>query len=554
MSRVTNFIDRFVSAVDPVRGRQRFIERRRQEFSEKAAEITRQRLENKRREFAAGGGFQSAENSNDAASWLTSKLSPDSALEQDRPAMIERADSAVKNFELATSHVEGRVIRVVGCGFTVQPELDPEELGISEEEAEKTNRMLRKDWDRLTERIGKHGEWLYEIQQQMQRYWERRGEWFVLFGDKTDPLSPVSLKVEVIHPDRVSTPPGKDGNPRVRMGIQLDDDGCAVGAWVQDVQPGDNLEFKQTWTYYSYKSSNGLPRLMHHFDRRDSRQHRGFPRMQVGTKQLKNNEEYAEAETERNYVGACMAAFVRTDLPEEQAMASTGAVEDSSGRRLRDIQPSMFHYIGQTDEVQFSNPSGAPTTYKDFIEAGDRKFAAGCGTPYEMLTGNWGSLAYNAARIIWNMDEAAVDVLQMGHFKFVQACYWHYVTRMVTTGEFEVDSVDFRSRPWAYCACRVIPPARASIDPSREDRNDLVLIEAGVQPHSDFVERRTGEPSEKIYRRIERNRKQMDKFGLEPHMPNMGRDEETAGTSPTQPGDTNQQSSDANSERQAVGV
>ena len=562
MSRIT-LLDRFVNYMDPVRGQARIAERNRQEFSEKRAEVTRQALDRKKREYASGGGFQSAENSRDAASWLTSKLSPLSALEQDRPTMIERADSVYKNYELGTAHVENRVVRVVGCGFTIQPELDYEEIGISEDEAEKKNQQLRKGWERLVQRIGKHGEWLYEQQQLMQRYWERRGEFFVLFGDEYDPLSPVTEKTEVIHPDRISTPSSRGsvsnecpwlGDDFVRIGIQLDKKGKAIGCYAQDCHPGDAVETKQTWTYYPYVLSNGLPRMFHHFDRRDSRQYRGYPRMQVGTKQVKNVEEYVEAEIERNYVAACHAAIVRTEMPAEDAMGATGVVEDANGKRVREIQPSMFHYVGTADEVTLSNPSGAPVSFDQFVKSRNRAFASGCGTPYEMLTGDWGNLAYNAARIIWNMDEAAVDVAQMGHIKFILAAYAHFITRMVVTGQLPVDPIEFRSMPWAYWACRVIPPARASIDPAREDRNDLVNVEAGVIPHSDVVERKTGEPADKIYRRIKANRKAMADAGLDPHMPNMGRDENTAGTSPTQPGDSNQQSSDANSDRQAAGV
>jgi capsid protein len=141
----------------------------------------------------------------------------------------------------------------------------------------------------------------------------------------------------------------------------------------------------------------------------------------------------------------------------------------------------------------------------------------------------------------------------MGHYKAVLAIYQHYVTRMVSSGQLDVDPVAYRAEPWLYWSVRVIPPARASIDPSREDRNELVNVESCIQPHSDVVERKTGEPAEKIYRRIQRNRKMMEKYELEVHMPNMGRDE-GGENSPTQPGDKNQESSDANSDRQAVGA
>ena len=103
-----------VNAVSPRRGNQRMAARVQREHFERVRAERENRPRRDRSEFSAGG-FQSAEHSRDSRSWMTSQLSPDSALEFDRQTMIERADSAVKNYELATNHVEGRVIRVAGC-------------------------------------------------------------------------------------------------------------------------------------------------------------------------------------------------------------------------------------------------------------------------------------------------------------------------------------------------------------------------------------------------------------------------------------------------------
>lgn len=472
--------------------------------------------------------------------------------------MIERADSARKNYELGTAHIEGRRVRVVGCGFTIDPDIDFEEVEQSEETVEEWNSTLRRNWERTASRLGKRGEELWELQQLCQEYWERRGEWFMLVGDRYDPLAPTTLKAEVIHPDRVTTPPSEGsvknrdvapwiGLEFVRMGVQLTREMDIAGYYVRDTHPGDDKLFKETWTFYPATYPNGLPRMIHHFHRVDEGQHRGFPRMQVGTKRLKNSEDYDEAERDRNYVGACLAAIVRSDMPTEDAMASTGVVTHTDGRRDRDINPGMIHYVGEADGVETTNPGGAPQSFSDYMEYEGRMFAAGAGSPYEMLTGNWQNLAYNAARIIWNLDEATVDVLQKGHIKTMLSIYAHFVTRMVVTGEVEIDPVAYRSAPWQYWAGRPIPPARASIDPSREDRNELVLIESGIKPHSDMVERKTGQPASSIYRRIFQNFKLMNLWKINTTMPNMGRDAKT-GNAPTQAGDKNQQSSDANSE------
>lgn len=560
--RLGTFVDNCIYAVNPQLGNARWAARQRREIAEQVVERRNKRFllsaDRDDRDIRTGGGFQSASRSADQANWMTSRLSPDSSLELDREEMILRADSARKNYELGTAHVEGRRIRVVGCGFTIDPDIDFEEVEQSEETVDKWNATLRKNWERTACRLGKRGEEFWELQQLCQEYWERRGEWFMLVGDRYDALAPTTLKAEVIHPDRVSTPPSDAsvknrqdapwiGQQHVRMGVQLNEDGDPVGYYVRDTHPGDDKLLKETWTYYPTVYPNGLPRMIHHFHRIDEGQHRGFPRYQVGTKRLKNSEDYDEAERDRNYVGACLAAIVRSDLPADDVMASTGVVTQSDGRRERDINPGMIHYVGEADGVETTNPGGAPQSFEKYMEYEGRMFAAGAGSPYEMLTGNWQNLAYNAARIIWNLDEAAVDVLQKGHVKTMLAVYAHYVTRMVVTGRVEIDQVEYRAAPWMYWAGRPIPPARASIDPSREDRNEMVLIEGGIKPHSDMVERKTGQPASTIYRRIYQCFKLMKLWNINTTMPNMGRDGGEP-NSPTQAGDKNQASSDANSE------
>jgi lambda family phage portal protein len=552
LGRFSKAIDSVVTAFSPVRGLRRAEARTRLSVAEKTSNFLDENLERilRRKAELSAGGFQSADQSRSAHSWMTSRLSPDSALEADRQTMIERTDSAIKNYELAVNHVEGRVVRVAGCGMTVDPDI-VEADGISAEQATELNHTLRDNWERTAERIGKHDEALWEIQHLIQRNWEERGEWFILIGDEYDPLSPTTLKIEVIDPDRVSTPPGMEADKKVRMGVEMDDSGDVIAYHVKVSQPGDTVDVRENWKRIEAKYSNGLPRIIHHFARKKARQHRGFPQMQVGQKRLKNAEEYAEAELERNWIASCFAAFVSSDLEMGDAMNSHGVVTDGSGNRIRDINPGTIHYKGLGDSVEFSNPSGAPTTFQQFMEYEGRMFAAGCNTSYELLANTWSGLSYSAGRILWNVEEGVCSVLQKGHIKTITAIYRHFVTRCVTSGLIEVSQAAYRSQPWLYWAATVIPPAKASIDPAREDRNDLTLVEAGVIPHSTVVEKKNGMPADKVYQRINRNRREMEENDINTTMPNMGRDKQNP---PTQIGDANQASSDANSERQESGV
>lgn len=477
--------------------------------------------------------------------------------------MIERADSAVKNYEIAANHVEGRVIRVAGCGMTVDPEIGFDEDGpISESQGEEWNRILRVHWEQVCERIGKNGQSLplelWEVQHALQRDFERRGEWFLLIGDEYDPLSPLTLKIEVINPDCIETPPEKAGDKSVRMGIQLDANNRPVGCWRRESHPGDALNWKFAYVYEPFTLPNGLPRVIHHFYRIWDGQHRGFPQMQVGVGRLKNAEEYDQAELERNFVAACHVGVIRSDLPFGAIAESHGALEDSDGRRVREMSPGQFVYAGPTDQVAFNNPSGPSDGFGPYIEHEGRMFAAGCGTHYELLSGDWKAMSYSTARLLWNVEDATTSILQLGHEKTVKWLYRHFVTRAIHAGLIDADIIAYRSNPWPFWSARVIYPAKASIDPSREDRNEMVHAEAAMKPGGEMAERLNGKPAREVYAAVQRDRKLRKKYGLEEHLPQMGRDMEltpakpgATGRTPTQRGDVNQESSDANSAKQA---
>lgn len=554
-SRLASFCDWFIDSVSPIRGNKRKAARLlRARFEANAERIRNRPID----QFSGAGGFQSAESSRDAANWLKSRLSPNSALEEDRQEMHERVDSAFKNYELATSFGEGRVTRVAGRGMTVEPEIGFDEADDGEitEQQEKWNRILRTHWEIVAERMGKNGEELWQLQHQMQRDFDRRGEIWVLIGDEYDPLSPITQKAEVVDPDLISTPDDKAGDKTVRMGVQLDALGRGVGCYIRESHPGDTLDVKYKWRYEPFTLPNGLPRVIRAFDAHRST--RGYARMQVATKRLKNSEDYDEAELERNFVAACHIGIVHSDLDAEDASERMGAIVDSEGRRVSDMAPGRLLYGGAADQVEFNNPSGPTATFEPYMQHQARQFAAGVGAAYEVVAGDWRGISYSNGRLIWNVEYETVGVIQLFHEFAVKWLYRHFVTRMILAGLVDVDILEYRSNPWPFWAARVIYPPKLSVDPAREDRGELVNIEAGMQPGGEMAERINGKPARLVYAAVKRDRALRKRYGLEEHLPQMNRDQElnpepTDGA-PTQSGDANQDSSDANSDKQTTGA
>lgn len=544
--------DRLVRAISPEAGNRRAAARVRYRMGERMRERM-ERIQARRDEeriYGSGhGGFQSAEQRRHDESWLKSNRSPQTNLEEAREEMLERADSAYKNYELGTAFVEGRAVRIVGTGATLDPNIQEAE-GITEAQAEGWNDSLREAWQRQVERIGKGGQELWEIQQTIQRHWDRHGEFFILVGDVEDPLAPTSLKLEVIHPNRVETPPEESGNKLVRQGVKLKRVGKSfevAGYYIRDTHPNDDYDVEETYTFYQATFPNGLKRVIHEFCETEAGMRRGFPRMQVGFSRLKNSEEYEEAELERNWANSCVTAFVRTDLTVGQA--TEGDVVDADGKRVRDMSAGQIQYLGLADDITTNNPSGAPNTFADYMKWQAMKFAAGAGTSYPVLMNDFGGMNYISGRLTKIADQETNSVAHLRQVKAVRQVYQHFVTRAATgpSAFFSPDPVLFRSSPWLFWAVRIVPPARASIDPAKEDRGDLLLVEASIKPASDLVEAKTGMPARDVYKRVARDRAMRRENGLEENMPQMGRDPQDEAV-PTQAGDSNDEASDANTE------
>ena len=543
---LTAAVDGAVGIVSPRRAIQRKTMRNMSQFLDRRHDARMARLESGESlsgwgaSSSGGGGFRSAERSRDSHSWLTSLLSPDAALEHDLEEMRSRANSAYKNYELARAHVERRVQRVIGCGITMRPAVRVVEGLINDAQAKALNRQISDSLERTLPRLGHHGEPFHVIQRMVERHWEKDGEAFVLFGDKADRMSPVTLKLEVIHPRRVETPPSQRANPLVRMGIVYNRRGDKAGFYVRSKHPGDNKEFEVKHDFIPATYKNGLPRMLHLYDKLEAGQSRGYPHLQVSLSRFKNTEEYEDADLERNIIAGSHAAFVTTEADPSQLAELYGTdVKDVTGQRYEDIEPGMIKYLSPLEKIDFNSPPGPQAAFVPYIEHQGRMAAAGVGSSYEMMSGNWKGLSYSAAKAIWNDEQIPIDCRRKDiSMMLLVPTYQHIVTRLVIgDGLVGVDAVQYRSEPWHYWRMRSIAPKRYSLDPQREGASDERDVANGFAVAADVVEQRTGEPAEDVYEAMEQDIKAREDKGIINPQPKGGG---------TELGDDNPESSEAN--------
>lgn len=296
--KVGAFVDQVVYAFRPIAGAKRI------QFRKRFREVSMRAHEGATSDETRG------------SSWIGSRLSPDSALEEDLQDLRVRSIELYRN-DSAGGAVDTRVNLVVSYGFTPQASILPRD-GVSQEQADLWNDQLELVYDQLYGRIcvtGKESLW------QALRLAERNhcvyGESFTVLSDVGHPDKPVPLTIEVIDPERVETPLEKINDPRVRMGIEYDAKGRIVAYYVRRTHPGDTK--KLDFTYDRIDAS----RVLHVFEKWFAGQSRGYPWLTRTLNRIKDRKDLGEATIIAAQVEACFAVFITGASPYGDAVAAT---------------------------------------------------------------------------------------------------------------------------------------------------------------------------------------------------------------------------------------
>lgn len=432
--RVGAFVDRLVFAFAPVAGGKRMEFRRRYHDAK----------------MTAHDGAKADETRGSA--WISSRLSPDAALEEDLGDLRTRSRELYRNDSIGGA-VDTRVNLVVSYGFTPQAAIQPRD-GISQEQADQWNDQLELVYDQLYSRIVVNGkESLWQAQRLIERHHAFDGESFTILSDVGNPDKPVPLAIEVIDPERVETPVDKISNPRIRMGIEYDAKGRIVAYYVRRTHPGD---IKRLDLSYDRIDAS---RVLHVFEKWFAGQSRGYPWMTRALTRIKDGKDLGEATIIAAQVEACFAAFVKGTNPMAAALGNAAGTTNS-GQRYQEVRPGGIHYLAANEEVSFGSPSRPGNTFAPFMEWNDRSKAAGMNFPYEMLAKNWGGLSFAAGRLSLADARLFVKSQQKLHIESWLCPIWgRMVEEAVIVGAVDIPPRLYQRSPWVFRAHEWGPPA-----------------------------------------------------------------------------------------------
>lgn len=218
-----------------------------------------------------------------------------------------------------------------------------------------------------------------------------------ILSDKKRKRGRVPLVIEVVDPDRLSTPPHETGNPLCRFGVLKDRDGEITHYYIQKSHPNDDMEWKYDWEKVP------ADRVCHVFEKWFAGQSRGLPWFTRALHRILDGEDLTEAGIVAAQVEACFVGTIAPPpavglTPEQVARNMADAVENA--KNFKDIQPGTMRVVPHGSVTTFGSPPHGSNTVATLQELNYRRIAGALNMAYEMLLKDWRGVSFAGGRLV----------------------------------------------------------------------------------------------------------------------------------------------------------
>ncbi|MCC8078957.1 MAG: phage portal protein, partial [Oscillospiraceae bacterium] len=408
--------------------------------------------------------------------------------------------------------------KVVGVGLTLKSVIDREVLGMTPDAAKEWQRRTEKEfrlWADKKSSCDATGMNDFKGMQQLALVsWLMSGDVFAaLKRRKPTAASPYSLRVHLIEADRVRTPielggnlawaaasegRAKNGN-RIFDGVEVDDDGAVTAYYVHNTYPWQITSTATEWNRIeAYGKQTGMPNILHIMNSERCDQYRGVTYLAQVMEPLLQLRRFTESSLMAALVQSLFTAWIYTDTNPTQipinevgggdiaGVPSLNPREDNMSESPNEYEmgPGTVLHLQEGEKVAFGSPNIPSTGFDSFVKTFCRLIGAGLDIPYDVLIKEYNS-SYSASRAAlqdaWDNFRTRRSWLVSD---FCQPTYEVWLAEAVARGR--ITAPGFFSDPLiraAWCSAQWIGPVQASLDPLKEAKAAVMLIQSGIKTH-----------------------------------------------------------------------
>lgn len=448
-------------------------------------------------------------------SFIPRSTAPSEDIDRNNYTLRQRGRMLYMSSPVATSAINTNRTKVVGVGLTLKSSIDHETLGLSAQQA--------KAWQKRTER--EFALWANDraacdatgmndftgLQQLALISWLMSGDVFALFQRREGNwLRPYSLRIHLIEADRVRTPgsmgagliPLTEGrNPdngnRIYDGVEVDAGGMVTAYYVHNTYPWQRMsEPEKHQRIEAYGEHTGLPNILHIMNSERCDQYRGVTYLAQVIEPLLQLRRYTDSALMAALVQSFFTAWIITNagadgIPFNEVGAGdvVGVPSENPGGISRsanelEMGAGTVNMLQPGEDVKFGNPTMPVTGFDSFVKSFCQMIGAGLGIPYDVLIKEYNS-SYSSARAAL-LDAWEDFRMRRAWFvsDFCQPVYEMWLSEAVALGR--VKAPGFFSDPLtraAWCGARWIGPVQGSLDPLKEAKAAVLLIQKALKTH-----------------------------------------------------------------------
>lgn len=239
------------------------------------------------------------------------------------------------------------------------------------------------------------------------RHYKVDGECFVRFAYAEGRSIP--FRMQIIEPECVGNPPGKQSAANIRNGLQFNAAGELEGFWIATTYNGMNYEFVRV------ANELGLPQMVHLYDPGRETAGRGMPWLTPVLETIDRQADWKNSELRSKQVRADIAIIWNTNNPdaaESIAQSDSGITGGTAEKQSREVNwPKGQVVHGEKGDQAVVVDSTAPgSNYEPFVASLDRDIGNGIGRSYERVSNNYGAANFSATRVSGIEDEIETEI------------------------------------------------------------------------------------------------------------------------------------------------
>jgi len=297
--------------------------------------------------------------------------------------------------------------------------------------------------------------------------------------------------VQILDPQRIATPPEKEGDATVYEGHQLDKHGRTIGFWVQKDDIAEDPLGTTQYFYVPRETPDGRPIGFHWFFKERAGAKRGISRMITALRQSLMLDQFDDAQLSSAIVSAVLAMHIKsTQDPEtvaEMLAPAANGGESAFDRKVAyydkvkiRIGQQRLPVLGPNDEIVMAAVNRAAADPTAFRTGFLRYFASALETTHSSISSNHADMNYSNARSelleTWRTVISERARFASGPPRLV----WNAVIEeAVFKGYIAMPAGAplFREMRDAYTRCWVMGPGMSEIDPVKAAEANKIELE-----------------------------------------------------------------------------